>query len=59
MVLAAAYVQPDLQTSVLCTNATAFTEKGMFNMNNIHVWTTKHPNAMRLHAYQKHFYVND
>lgn len=51
-------LQPDFPAYVLFTDEATFTQEGVFNVHNTHVWATENPHATRPHAFQKRFSVN-
>ncbi|GBO45353.1 hypothetical protein AVEN_14866-1 [Araneus ventricosus] len=52
------FLQPDFPAHLLFTDEATFTQEGVFNMRNTHVWATKNPLAVRSNVFQKHFSVN-
>lgn len=50
--------QPDFPSWILFSDESSFTQDGIVNLHNMHVWAHDNPRCTRAHAHQKRFTVN-
>ena len=58
VVFATRVAQPDFLSWILFSDELCFTQDGVLNLHNMHVWVHENPRCTRAHAHQQRFIVN-